>query len=112
MPTNNTVHINRYSEKILKHLPAKSWDTIKETLLYYKRKVILPGGRDRRSNTSNKPGDRADANLGSRIKQFHAFLLQKLYYRILLKYLIELGLVNFPEKKQLKIYFQPGKQHE
>ena len=78
-------------------------------MLYYKRKVILPGGRDRRSNTSNKPGDRADANLGSRIKQFQAFLLQKLYYRILLKYLIELGLVNFPEKKTTQNLFSTWK---
>ena len=33
LPTNNTVDIYRYSEKMLKHLPAKSLDTIKETLL-------------------------------------------------------------------------------
>ena len=48
LPTNNTVDIYRYSEKMLKHLPAKSLDTLKETLLYDKAKVILPGGRDRR----------------------------------------------------------------
>ena len=67
LPTNNTVDIYRYSEKMLKHLPAKSLDTIKETLLYDKKKVIIPGDRDRRSNTSNTPGDRTDQNLGSRI---------------------------------------------
>ena len=48
LPTNNTVDIYRYSEKMLKHLPAKSLDTIKETLLYDKETVIIPGARDRR----------------------------------------------------------------
>ena len=52
LPTNNTVDIYRCSEKMLKHLPAKLLDTIKETLLYDKKKVIIPGDRDRRSNTS------------------------------------------------------------
>ena len=44
LPRNNTVDIYRYSEKMLKHLPAKSLDTIKETLLYDKETVIIPGG--------------------------------------------------------------------
>ena len=42
LPTNNTVDIYRYSEKMLKHLPVKALDTIKETLLYDKTKVIIP----------------------------------------------------------------------
>ena len=42
--TNNTIAIYRYSEKMLKHLPAKALDTIKETLLYDKTKIIIPGG--------------------------------------------------------------------
>ena len=42
--TNNTIAIYRYSEKMLKHLPAKALDTIKETLLYHKTKIIIPGG--------------------------------------------------------------------
>ena len=41
---NNIVDIYRYSENILKYLPAKALDTIKETLLYNKTKVIIPGG--------------------------------------------------------------------
>ena len=48
LPTNNIVDIYRYSEKMLKHLPAKALDTIKEALLYEKTEVIIPGGRDKR----------------------------------------------------------------
>ena len=44
LPTNNTVDIYRYSEKMLKYLPAKALHTIKETLLYDKTKVIIPKG--------------------------------------------------------------------
>ena len=51
LPTNNTVDIYRDSEKMLKHLPAKSLDTIEETFLFDKETVIIPGDRDRRSNT-------------------------------------------------------------
>ena len=60
LPTNNTVDIYRYSAKMLKHLPAKLLDTIKETLLYDREKVVIPGGRDKRSNTSATAGDRTD----------------------------------------------------
>ena len=105
LPTNNTVDIYTYSEKMLKHLPAKSLDRIKETLLYDKEKVIIPGGRERRSSTSNTPGDRTDANLTSRIADFHGLIGQKLYCRIPLKYFVNLGLVNFPEKTDTKFIF-------
>ena len=87
LPTNNTIDIYRYSENMLKHLPAKSLDTIKETLLYNKENVIIPRGRDRRSNMSDTPADRTDANLASRIADFHSLIGQKLYYRIPLKFI-------------------------
>ena len=63
LPTNNTVDIYRYSEKIHKHLPKKALGTIKETLLYSKLPVIIPGNNDRRSFNSNTPADRPDQNL-------------------------------------------------
>ena len=55
LPTNNTVSISDYSGKILKQMPEKALDTIKETLLYDKTKVVLTGNRDRRSNNSATP---------------------------------------------------------
>ena len=104
LPTNNTVGIYRYSEKMLKHLPAKALDTIKETLLYNKTKVIIPGGQDRRSNTTTG-ADRTDVNLGSRQTEFSSFISQKLHCRLPLKYFVDLGLVNFFEKTDTKLIF-------
>ena len=63
LPTNKTVDIYRYSEKILKHLPQKALDTIKETLLYSKMPVIISGNNDKRSFNSNTPAYRPDQNL-------------------------------------------------
>ena len=102
---NNTIDFYRYSEKMLKHLPAKSLNTIKEMLLYNKETIIIPGGRDRRSNTSQTPGDRTVKNLGGRITNFHDFIGQKLYHRIPSKYFVDLSLVNFPEKTDTKFIF-------
>ena len=64
LPTNNTVEIYQYAAQQLKHLPSKSLDDIRETLLYEKKAAALTGGRDRRSNTSTTPVDRTDSNLG------------------------------------------------
>ena len=63
-------------------MPAKALETIKETLLHDKTKVVLTGNRDRRPNNSATAGDRTDANLGSRITEFHNLLSQKSYYGI------------------------------
>ena len=105
LPTSNTVDIYRYSEKMVKHLHAKSLDVIKETLPYDKETVITPGCRDRRSSTSQTPGDRTDKNLGSTVTNFHDVIRQKLYCRMSLKYFVDLGLVNFPEKTDTKFIF-------
>ena len=37
LPINNTVEIYQYAAQQLKHLPSKSLDDIKETLLYEKK---------------------------------------------------------------------------
>ena len=60
LTTNNTVDIYRYSEKMLKHLPQKTLDTIKETPLYSKLPVIIHGNNDRRSFNSATAADRTD----------------------------------------------------
>ena len=76
-PTNNTVSIADYLAQMLKHMPAKGLDTIKETLLYDKEKVSLPTDTDSKSHSSQVPGSRPDKNLGSRITDFHGWLGQK-----------------------------------
>ena len=68
-------------------------------------KVVLTVNRDRRSNNSAKAGDRTDANIGSRIKEFHDLLSQKNYYRIPLKFFTNLGLVNLVHNTNTKFLF-------
>ena len=104
-PTNNTVDIYRYSEKMLKHLPQKTLDTIKEMLLYSKLPVIIPRNNNRRSFNSATAAYRTDQSLSNRITSFNGIISQKLYYRIPLKYFVDIGLVNFPEKNNTKFIF-------
>ena len=78
--------------------------------------VIIPNGNDRRSstsdtladrrsNTSDTLADRTDQNLGTRITNFNSIILQKLCYRIPLKYFVDLGLLNFPKETDTKFIF-------
>ena len=87
LPSNNTVEIYQYAAQQRKHLPKKSLDDIRETLLYEKKDVNLNGKRDRRSNTSTTPADRTDANLGERVTNFLGLIGRKIYYRIPLGFL-------------------------
>ena len=82
LPTNNAVDIYNYSAKMLKKLPAKALDMIKETLFYEKTPVVIPNNADRRSNTSTTPADRTDANPGTRITDFNPIIKTRNYYRI------------------------------
>ena len=67
--------------------------------------VIIPNGSDRRSNTADTIADRTDQNLGTRITNFNSIISQKLYYRIPLKYSVDLGLVNIPDKTDTKFIY-------
>ena len=40
LPTNNTVKVYNYAAQQIKHLPTKSLDDIKETILYEKRQLF------------------------------------------------------------------------
>ena len=77
LPTNDTDEIYQYAAQQLKHLPSKSLDDIKETLLYEKKAVVLTGGIDRRSNTPTSPTDRTDSNLDERVTDFFALIGKK-----------------------------------
>ena len=105
LPTNNTVDIYRYSEKMLKHLPYKALSTIEDTLPYSRQEVVIPNGDDRRSNTSTTEADRTDLKMNYRLNNFNSLISKKLCYRIPLKYFVDLGLVNFPEKTNTKFIF-------
>ena len=101
-PTNNTVSVADYSAQIMKHMPNKSLNTIKKTLLYNKEAVYLPQDRDRRVNNTDTDAYRTDKNLDSRITGFQDQLGKKNFYRIPLKFFTDLDLVNFTHNTDTK----------
>ena len=109
LPTNNAVEIYQYAAQQLKHLPSKSLDDIRDTLLYEKKAVVLTGGRDTRSNMSTTPADRTDSNLGKRVTDFLALIGKEMYYKIPLGFFTSLGLVNFPHKIDTQFLFTSEK---
>ena len=48
LPTNNTVDIYKYSEKMLNNLPYKALSTIEDALIYSKKKVVIHNGNNRK----------------------------------------------------------------
>ena len=94
LPTNNTINIYRYYDAMLKHMPDDALKTYDETLLYSKTAIKLANNVHRRPN--NTDNSRTDDNLDDRIDKFHDLLGKKKIYRIPLRFLIDLGLVNFP----------------
>ena len=56
LPTNNTVAVCNYAAQQLKHLPTKSLDDIKETILYEEKAVAW--NRDRGLNDTDTAADR------------------------------------------------------
>ena len=67
--------------------------TYDETLLQSKKAVKLENNVDRRPNNTDK--SRIDNNLDDRINNIQNLLGKKKIYRIPLRLLIDLGLVNF-----------------
>ena len=94
LPTNNTINIYRYYDAMLKHMPDDALKTYDETLLYSKTAIKLANNVHRRPN--NTDNSSTDDNLDDRIDKFHDLLGKKKIYRIPLRFLIDLGLVNFP----------------
>ena len=76
---------------------------IEKDLLSSKKPVIIPGNEDRRSHNNNNEACRTDDNLEDRKDQLAAQIDLKYVYRIPLKYLCNLGKINFPTKIDLKI---------
>ena len=93
LSTNNNVDVYRYSDAMLKYMLDDALKTYEETL--HSIKVVIPANNfDGRPN--NNDNSRADVNLKDRIDKFHNLLGKKKIYRIPLRFLIELSLVNFP----------------
>ena len=83
LPTNESVEIYQYAAQQLKHLPEKSLNDIRETLLYEKN---LPSEIMVEMVKSTITADRTDTALGERVTDFLTLTGRKTYYRILLGY--------------------------
>ena len=113
LPINKTLDIYRYSDAILKHLPDDVLATFQDQLLYSKKPVIIKG------NAANTIADRrnhiavaarksnTDDNIDDRIAKFNKdnTLHDQKVYRIPLKYLVDIGLVNLPTEFNVKSTF-------
>ena len=110
---NAVLEVYRYSDAMLKHLPDGVLATFQDQLLYSKKKVIIKGNaansfNDRRSHIAAAArNSNTDDNLENRISKFNDenALSQTNMYRIPLKYLVDLGLVNLPTEFDVKFIF-------
>ena len=113
LPINTTLDIYSYSESMLKHLPDNVLATFQHELLYSKKKTIIKGTStntfsDRRNHTAAAArNSNTHDNLEDRIAKFNAndALSKTKVYRIPLRYLVDLGLVNMPTAFDTKIIF-------
>ena len=113
LPFNTTLDTYRYSESMLKHMPKEALATFQKELLYSKKRVSIKG------NTANTLNDRQnhiaaaasnsekDENIDERIAKFNAnnALQNVKTYRIPLRYLVDLGLINLPTSFDTKLIF-------
>ena len=113
LPINKTLDIYRYSEAMLKYLTDDVLATFQHELLYSKKKVIIKGNaansfNDRRNHVANAArNSNTDDNIVDRIEKFNDddALSKTKVYRIPLKYIVDLGLVNLPTEFDTKIIF-------
>ena len=86
-------------------MPKNALAVIENDLLYSRKKVKLPTGKDRRDEhtaASKDADDRTDENLNQRITKFQNQLKNTYWYRIPLKFLCDIGFVNTPIKFNTK----------
>ena len=103
---------------MLKHLPDDVLSTFQEDLLYSKKSVIIKGNAnntiaDRRNHIAAAArNSNTDNNLNDRIAKFNNAnqLFDQKYYRIPLKYLVDIGLVNLPTEFNVKFTFNLEKK--
>ena len=98
LPLTNTVDIYRNSDELLKHMPKDALKTIENDLLYSKNKVAIYGSDNDihayYTATNAAALHRTDENLTERIEKVQDQLKNEYVYRIPLKYLCDVGLVN------------------
>ena len=113
LPINTTLDTYRYSESMLKHMPEKALATFQNELLYSQKKVMIKGNAantisSRRNHIAAAANDsETDDNIEDRIARFNKnnALSTEKTYRIPLRYLVDLGLVNLPTAFNTKFIF-------
>ena len=77
-------------------MPEKALKTIEKTILYSKKSFAIRGGGDRQAHRANDANavNRTNENLTDRIAKFADQLQNECIYRIPLKFLCDIGLVN------------------
>ena len=103
LPTNNSADIYQYSNAQMKYLPEKSVKKLLTTMLYSNKPVYLEKNTDRRPYNDTDDDKRSDTNLTYRLKELKNYIFQKHIYRIPLSLIVDLGLINFSFKTDLKI---------
>ena len=98
LPTNNSIAIHHYSNS--NDISARK---ISKKILYSIKQVYLAQNTDRRPHNDNDDAGRTDPNLTYRIAQLKNYIFQKHAYRIPLGWIVDLGLVNFAFKTNLRI---------
>ena len=81
---------------MLKHMPNDALKTFDEKLLYSRKLIKLSGNNDRRPNNDNDADNRTDDNLTDRLDKFSDLISKETIYKIPLRFLVDIGLVNFP----------------
>ena len=92
------VEIYKYSDEMLKHMPKDALTTIENHSFYSKQKVqIYWNDNDRRvhrTTTNATAPNKTDLNLTDEIGKFQNQIKNEFVYRVPLKFLCDLGLVN------------------
>ena len=110
IPSATPQEIYQNSDSMLKHLPEKSLKVIQQDLLYSQKPVFFfTKGFDRRlhyrfESPTKHPSVPTGANFRDRETKFRQQLKNKYVYRIPLKYICDLGKINFPTKIDMKIH--------
>ena len=103
LPTNNSVAIHHYSNTQMKYMPEKSVKKPLKTMLYSNTQAYLAKNTDRRPHNDNDNADQTDPNLTYRAAQLKSNIFQKHVYRIPHGSIVDLSLVNFAFKTDLRI---------
>ena len=87
----------------MKYMPEKSVKKPLKTMLYSNTQAYLAKNTDRRPHNDNDNADRTDPNLTYRAAQLKSNIFQKHVYRIPHGSIVDLSLVNFAFKTDLRI---------